>query len=46
MPGADTLQFRDVHALDADRAWLLSAGPGELSRIYYSHIHSGFNSLK
>lgn len=34
MPGADTLQFRDVHALDADRAWLLSSGPGELSRIY------------
>jgi photosystem II stability/assembly factor-like uncharacterized protein len=34
MEGADTLQFRDVHALDADRAWLLSAGPGELSRIY------------
>ena len=34
MPGADTLQFRDVHALDADRAWLLSAGSGELSRIY------------
>jgi len=34
MPGADTLQFRDVHALGPDRAWLLSAGPGELSRIY------------
>lgn len=34
MPGADTLQFRDVHALDAARAWLLSSGPGELSRIY------------
>ena len=34
MEGADTLQFRDVHALDADRAWLLAAGPGELSRIY------------
>lgn len=34
MEGADSLQFRDVHALDADRAWLLSAGPGELSRIY------------
>ena len=34
MPGADTLQFRDVHALDTERAWLLSAGPGELSRIY------------
>ena len=34
VPGADTLQFRDVYALDADRAWLMSAGPGELSRIY------------
>jgi photosystem II stability/assembly factor-like uncharacterized protein len=34
MADADTLQFRDVFALDADRAWLLSAGSGELSRIY------------
>jgi photosystem II stability/assembly factor-like uncharacterized protein len=34
IPGADTLQFRDVHAVSADRAWLLSAGPGPLSRIY------------
>ncbi|MDT8435871.1 MAG: hypothetical protein RRA92_03855 [Gemmatimonadota bacterium] len=34
VPGADTLQFRDVHAISADSAWLLSAGPGELSRIY------------
>ena len=34
VPGADTLQFRDVYALDAHRAWLMSAGPGELSRIY------------
>ena len=34
VPGADTLQFRDVHALSADLAWLLSAGPGPLSRIY------------
>lgn len=34
VPGADTLQFRDVHAHSADLAWLLSAGPGELSRIY------------
>ncbi len=34
MPGADTLQFRDVFALDSERAWLLSAGSGELSRIY------------
>jgi len=34
--GADTLQFRDVHALDARTAWLLSAGSGELSRIYHT----------
>lgn len=36
VPGADTLQFRDVHALDAHTGWLLSAGPGELSRIYHT----------
>lgn len=34
VPGADTLQFRDVHAHSAELAWLLSAGPGEMSRIY------------
>jgi photosystem II stability/assembly factor-like uncharacterized protein len=34
MPGADSLQFRDVHALDAERAWLLSSGPGDRSRVY------------
>jgi|GEM_PF-405173 len=34
VPGADTLQFRDVHAADARTAWLLSAGPGPLSRIF------------
>lgn len=34
VPGADSLQFRDVHARDARTAWLLAAGPGELSRIY------------
>ena len=34
VPGADTLQFRDVHGHSADVAWLLSAGPGEASRIY------------
>ena len=30
----DSLQFRDVFALDESTAWILSAGPGELSRIY------------
>ena len=28
------MQFRDVHALDARTAWLLSAGPGDQSRVY------------
>jgi photosystem II stability/assembly factor-like uncharacterized protein len=36
VPGAEALDFRDVHALDAETAWLLSAGPGEKSRIYHT----------
>lgn len=37
MTGADSvLQFRDVHAVSADSAWLLAAGPGERSRIYFT----------
>lgn len=34
VPGADSLQFRDVHAFDAETAFLLSIGPGEQSRIF------------
>jgi photosystem II stability/assembly factor-like uncharacterized protein len=34
VPGADTLEFRDVHAVSADTAWLLSIGNGAASRIY------------
>jgi photosystem II stability/assembly factor-like uncharacterized protein len=35
MSGPDsTLQFRDVHAVSADVAYLLAAGPGTASRIY------------
>ncbi len=34
VPGADSLQFRDVHAVDAQTAYLLSIGNGEQSRIY------------
>ncbi len=34
VPGADSLEFRDVHALDARTAWLLSIGNGPASRIY------------
>jgi photosystem II stability/assembly factor-like uncharacterized protein len=33
-PEGDTLDFRDVHALDAQRAWVLAAGPGPAGRIY------------
>jgi photosystem II stability/assembly factor-like uncharacterized protein len=32
--GADSLEFRDVAALDSLTAWLLAAGPGTASRIY------------
>ena len=34
MPGADSLEFRDVHGFDARRALLLAAGPGDKSRAY------------
>ena len=34
VPGADKLDFRDVEAFGPDTAYLLSAGPGDASRIY------------
>jgi photosystem II stability/assembly factor-like uncharacterized protein len=34
VPGAEKLDFRDVHGVDADTAYLLSIGEGEGSRIY------------
>lgn len=34
VPGADKLDFRDVEAFDEMTAYLLSAGPGDTSRIY------------
>ena len=36
VPGADSLEFRDVQAASADTAWLLSAGNGDKSRIYHT----------
>ncbi|HXY18394.1 MAG TPA: hypothetical protein VEH83_00185 [Gemmatimonadales bacterium] len=36
VPGADSLQFRDVYALDSSTAWLLSIGNGAASRIYFT----------
>jgi hypothetical protein len=34
VPGASELDFRDVQAVDANSAYLLSIGPGEASKIY------------
>src|SRR5262245_37349521 len=34
VPGAEKLDFRDIHAVDANTAYLLSIGNGESSRIY------------
>lgn len=34
VPGADSLEFRDVQAFDADVASLLAAGPGARSRVF------------
>jgi photosystem II stability/assembly factor-like uncharacterized protein len=34
VPGAAALEFRDVHGVSASEAYLMSAGPGEASRIY------------
>jgi len=34
VPNADTLQFRDIHAVDSQTAYLLGAGPSDMSRIY------------
>jgi photosystem II stability/assembly factor-like uncharacterized protein len=34
VPGADKLDFRDVEAFGETTAYLLSAGPGDASRIY------------
>jgi photosystem II stability/assembly factor-like uncharacterized protein len=36
VPGADSLQFRDVYAASADEAWLLSIGDHSQSRIFHT----------
>jgi photosystem II stability/assembly factor-like uncharacterized protein len=33
-PGEGTLDFRDIHALDRQTAWLMAAGTGQASRVY------------
>src|SRR5438128_1649897 len=34
VPGAETMDFRDIEAFDANTAYILSIGNGESSRIY------------
>ena len=34
VPGAEALDFRGIHAIDARTVYLMSAGPGDKSRIY------------
>lgn len=36
VPGDSTLQFRDVHAFDENTAFLMSAGTGPVSRVYFT----------
>jgi photosystem II stability/assembly factor-like uncharacterized protein len=36
VPGAEALDFRAVAAFSADEAFLMSAGPGDQSRIYHT----------
>ena len=36
VPGAETLDFRAVVAFSGDEAFLMSAGPGEQSKIYHT----------
>ena len=51
-PGADSLDFRDVHGVSATTAYVMSAGPGARSRIYktttggrrWSLQHAGVDS--
>jgi photosystem II stability/assembly factor-like uncharacterized protein len=42
IPGAEALDFRGVVAFSADEAFLMSAGPGDQSRIYHT-LNGGRN---
>jgi photosystem II stability/assembly factor-like uncharacterized protein len=46
VPGADGLQFRDVAAFDGEVAYLMSAGSGDLSRIYRTDDGGGTWTLQ
>ncbi len=44
--GGGQLDFRGVHALDADTAWLLSSGAGDKSKIYKTSDGGGHWTLQ
>ncbi len=46
VPDADSLEFRDVHAISADTAWILAAGEGARSRIYRTRDGGGTWTLQ
>jgi photosystem II stability/assembly factor-like uncharacterized protein len=46
VPGAEELDFRGVVAFSADEAFLMSAGPGEQSRIYHTSDGGGHWALQ
>jgi photosystem II stability/assembly factor-like uncharacterized protein len=46
VPGAEKLDFRDVEAFSKDLSYLLSAGPGDLSRIYKTTDGGGHWTLQ
>ena len=46
VPGADSLEFRDVEGVTGSIAYLLAAGPGDRSRIYKTKDGGGSWSLQ
>jgi len=44
-PEIDSLQFRDVHPISDKEAIVLSAGEGQLSKIFYFHEKSGWKKV-
>jgi len=46
VPGAETLDFRGVHAINENTAYLMSSGPGEKSRIYKTTDAGGHWALQ
>jgi photosystem II stability/assembly factor-like uncharacterized protein len=46
VPGADSLDFRDIHALSATRAWAMSAGPAERGQAKIFRTQDGSSWTK